>query len=57
MYDIMTPLCYNKKGIHLNTLEKFYIYQEGKRNNHINDKGTYMDNKIFQAIVSQDPTS
>jgi hypothetical protein len=51
MHDIMTPLCFNKKGIHLNTLEKFHIFEEVQRNNHINDKCTIIENKIKQRAL------
>lgn len=54
--DIMTPLYYSKKGIHLNAMEKFYIFQEVKRDNHINDKCTFTDNKIFQTILNNETT-
>jgi hypothetical protein len=49
MHDIMTPLCFNKKGIHLNTLGKFHIFEEVQRNNY---KFTVTENKIFQTILN-----
>jgi hypothetical protein len=40
-----------RKGKYLDTTKKFYIYQETKRNNQINDKHTVIYNKIFQTIL------
>jgi hypothetical protein len=36
--DIMTIKFFGKKGKYLDTVEKFYIYQETKKNNQLNDK-------------------
>jgi hypothetical protein len=49
--DIMTIKFLGKKGKYLDTIEKFYIYQETKRNNQINDKHTVIYNKIFETIL------
>jgi hypothetical protein len=42
---------FGKKGRHLDTVEKFYIYQETKNNNQINDRHTVIYNKIFDTIL------
>jgi endo-alpha-1,4-polygalactosaminidase (GH114 family) len=47
----MTITFLGKKGKHLDTIEKFYIYQETKKNNQINDKHTVLYNKIFETII------
>jgi hypothetical protein len=38
-------------GRHLDIIEKFYIYQETKNNNQINDKHKVIYNKIFETIL------
>jgi hypothetical protein len=43
------------KGRMLDTLERFYIYEETQRNNQINDKLTVTSNTIFFALVQDDP--
>lgn len=50
--DIMTPHppCYNNKGVHLNTMERFYIYQAVNHNNHINDKCRYSEKKYPKQL-------
>jgi len=40
-----------KKENHMNTLEKFYIYNANNRNNQINDGSTITENKIFDTII------
>jgi hypothetical protein len=51
MEDFMTVLYYDKKGRHLDTTEKFYIYRETVNNNQLNDKHTISYNKIFDTIL------
>ena len=41
---------FQKKSIHMNTLEKFHIYKEAYHNNHLNDQHTVVQNKIFETI-------
>jgi hypothetical protein len=48
---IMSIKFLGKKGRHLDTIEKFYIYQETKNNNQINDKHRVIYNKIFEIIL------
>jgi hypothetical protein len=40
MEDIMSIKYYDKKGKHLDTMDRFFIYQETKNNNQLNDKHT-----------------
>jgi hypothetical protein len=40
-----------KKGRYLDTIGKFYIYQQTKNNNRINDKHTVIYNKICETIL------
>jgi hypothetical protein len=49
-------LQYQRKGIHLNTIERFHIYMEFSKNNHLNNEHTMSPNKIFDALLkSQQP--
>ena len=47
----MEILQYQKKGINLNTVERFYIYKEASVNNHLNDEHTVQSSKIFETIL------
>jgi hypothetical protein len=49
--DIMTIKFFGKKGKYLDTMEKFYIYQQTKKSNQLNDKHTVIYNKIFETIL------
>jgi hypothetical protein len=40
-----------KKGKFMNTLERFYIYDETKKNNKINDKNTVQQNIISGTML------
>jgi hypothetical protein len=60
--DTMEIITTGKKGKHLNTLERYYIYKTNKENILMNDTHTETYNPIFQAIhelntVQQPPTS
>lgn len=37
------------KGMHLNTIERFYIHEETSINNHLNDDHMISNNKIFKT--------
>ena len=50
---VMDILCITKKGKLMVTLERFYIYDEAKRNNQINDKNTFLQNIIFDKIIHE----
>jgi hypothetical protein len=49
MEESMEILHLQNKGTHLNALEKFYIYAEHKKQNHLNDDQTIFPNKIFDT--------
>jgi len=51
--NIMEFIHLQKKGKHLNTIEKFHIYKEARHNNHLNDDHTITINKIFDTILTQ----
>jgi hypothetical protein len=53
MQETMTVLQLQNKGTHLNTIEKFYIHAEHKKQNHLNDDSTIFPNKIFDALLNQ----
>jgi hypothetical protein len=53
MEDIMSIKHYDKKGKHLDTMERFYMYQETKNNNQLNDKHTFVHNNIFETIIEK----
>jgi hypothetical protein len=38
----------------VNTLEKFYIYNETRINNQTNDKCTFKPNRIFDTLIQTD---
>ena len=42
--------CHNK-GAHLNTIQRYYIYAEFTKNNHLNDEHNVSPNKIFDALL------
>jgi len=47
----MEVLQFQKKGMHLTTIERFHIYKETIQNNHLNDEYTTTANKIFDTIL------
>jgi hypothetical protein len=53
--NIMDIINITNKGKMMDTLERFYIYNETKSNNQINDKLTVQSNTIFETIVHEDP--
>ena len=38
----------------LDTIERFYIYNETRRNNQINDKCTAKPNVVFETVILED---
>ena len=50
--NTMQILRRHKKGPHLNTLERFYIYAEYVNNNHINDSQTVFPNRLFDVLLN-----
>jgi hypothetical protein len=53
--DIMEILYTTTKGRLMDTIEKFHIYDETRKNNQINDKNTVRPNAIFDVIVRELP--
>ena len=49
--DTMQVLQYQRKGTHLNTIERFFIYKEFSINNHLNDEFNITPNRIFEALL------
>ena len=55
-YMLGSSLCHQnlqKGGVyaHLNTIERYYIYAEFTKNNHLNDEHNISPNKIFDALL------
>jgi len=55
VHDVMQILQCQKKGLHLNTMERFHIHIEAAPNNHINDDDTISPNRIFDNILKNLP--
>jgi len=51
IHNTMQILQLQNKGVHLNPIERFYIYAEYTRNNHLNDDSTIFPNKIFDTLL------
>ena len=49
--NTMQILQRHNKGAHLNTIERYYIYAEVTKNNHLNDEHNISPNKIFDALL------
>jgi len=49
--NIMQILHNQKKGTHLNTIERFYIHKEHAAGNCLNDEHSIFPNKIFDAVI------
>jgi len=49
--QIMEVLQYREKGTHVTTVERFFIYVEFSKNNHLNDEQSIYPNKIFDALL------
>jgi hypothetical protein len=48
--DTMQILQYQNKGNHLNTIERFYMYTEFTKDNHLNGEYNISPNRIFDAL-------
>jgi hypothetical protein len=44
-------LQYQKKGAHLNTIERYYIYAEYTTDNHLTDNQNIFPKAIFEALL------
>ena len=56
----MQVLQYQRKGTHLNTIERFFIYKAFSINNHLNDEFNITPNRTFEALLkpsNNSPTS
>jgi len=42
---------HQKKGPHLNTIERFYIHTEATSNNHLSDNQTIYPNRMFDTTL------
>jgi hypothetical protein len=51
IHETMQILQYHDKGTHLNTVERYCIYAEFSKNNHLNDEHFISPNKIFDALL------
>ena len=49
--DTMQILQYHNKGHHLNTIERFHIYTEFIKDNHLNDDHNISPNRIFDTLL------
>jgi len=49
---MMQVLQYQNKGAHLNTYERFHIYAEYIKENHLNDEHTIFPNKLFDTPLN-----
>jgi hypothetical protein len=49
--DTITILHNTAKGAHMNTLEKFHIYDISKQGMHLNDTFTDITNPIFETLI------
>ena len=52
MQDVMRVLQFQKKGIHLDSIQRFHIHRQAAKNNHLNDDHTLSANRIFDSILS-----
>jgi hypothetical protein len=51
IHETMQILQYQGKGAHLNTTERYFIYKEFSKNNHLNYEFNISPNKIFDALL------
>lgn len=51
--NIMRILHFNTKGIRLDTMERFYIYNEASTDSQLNDKRIIWCNKTFETITEK----
>jgi len=49
--NTMQILQRHNKGAHLNTIERYYIYAEFTKDNHLKDEHNISPNKIFDALL------
>ena len=51
IHNTMQILQRHNKGAHLNTIQRYHIYAEFTKNNHLNDEHTTFPNKIFDSLL------
>jgi len=51
IHETIQILQYQGKGAHLNTIERYFIYKEFSKNNHLNYEFNVSPNKIFDALL------
>ena len=49
--NIIQVLHHQRKGEHLNTIDRFYIHKEHAARNRLNDDQTIFPNKIFDSLI------
>jgi len=49
--NVMQVLHHQKKGTHLNTIERFHIHIEHTAGNHLNNDHTIFPNRIFDTLI------
>jgi len=49
--DIIQVLHHQKKGAHLNTMERFHINIEHAAGNHLSHERTIFPNKVFNTLI------
>jgi len=52
IHDVMQVLQFQKKGLHLNTVEHFYIHKEAASNSHLIDEHTISPSWVFDTILN-----
>jgi hypothetical protein len=51
IHNTMEILQYEKKGTHLNTIERYYVCAEYATDNHLNDNQNIFSNAISDALL------
>jgi hypothetical protein len=53
--NTMQILKCHSKGTHLNTIERYYIYAENIKHNHLKDEHAITPNRIFEVLLKPQP--
>ena len=54
VHDTVQILQLHNKGAHLDTIERYYIYEEFTKNIHLNDEHAISPNKVFETLFKPD---
>ena len=54
VHDTVQILQLHNKGAHLDTIERYYIYEEFTKNIHLNDEHAISPNKVFETLLKPD---